>query len=334
MAMTIYSQHPSRGKVQILATYRRPGGVTSSTVTSVDSVALAAPIVGALNRVAACATVPVSVYDRRDDRFDHYPRTHLAALTDQGARADLLTGTHSLWYEHAMLLLHAALTDLDDAMADVPAPVRTAIAAELAAEASGLRDALAEYSEGTPLPETEDQRCWDFGAPFVAFDGGMEALSGEHRDGLNRHEHGATAEERGKVVADLRLLVEAYERCDNQDAALEPTELAIWCDPCGPDRYYLTVDAPLPRGVSGRADWRVDIGQWDIDIDDPQNEERGATGESVLCCARTTPPSAPELAEVLNISGERPELLAEWAKTPVGEALASTAFIVTERHDS
>ncbi|MGH7510946.1 MAG: hypothetical protein ACREMZ_15980 [Gemmatimonadales bacterium] len=47
--MTIYSQHPQRGKVQILASYRGPSGVVSSTVTSVDSATTAAPIVDALN---------------------------------------------------------------------------------------------------------------------------------------------------------------------------------------------------------------------------------------------------------------------------------------------
>src|SRR5689334_11957682 len=59
--VTIYSQHPNRGKVQILATFRGPAGVVSSTITSVEDAALARPIVDALNRISACATVPVSV---------------------------------------------------------------------------------------------------------------------------------------------------------------------------------------------------------------------------------------------------------------------------------
>ncbi|MFC0548444.1 hypothetical protein [Kutzneria chonburiensis] len=84
--MTIYSRHASRGKVQILATYRGPGGVVSSTVTSVDNMALAAPIVDALNRISSYATVPVSMYDERGERLAHYPTTHLAALTDRNAR--------------------------------------------------------------------------------------------------------------------------------------------------------------------------------------------------------------------------------------------------------
>ena len=71
--MTIYSQHPSRGKVQVLATYRGLGGIVSSTVTSVEDATLAAPIVDALNRISTCATVPVSVWDDRGGRFAHYP---------------------------------------------------------------------------------------------------------------------------------------------------------------------------------------------------------------------------------------------------------------------
>ena len=113
MPVTIYSQHPSRGKVQILATYRSPSGVASATVTSVARPDLAAPIVDALNRVSACATVPVSVSDHRGDRVRPYPSGHLAALVDHRARVDLPHSTHSLWYGHAKLLLHQALTDLD-----------------------------------------------------------------------------------------------------------------------------------------------------------------------------------------------------------------------------
>ena len=41
--------------------------------------------------------------------------------------------------------------------------------------------ALAEYSEGTPVPETENRRDWDFGRPFVAHNGGMEMLGTDVR---------------------------------------------------------------------------------------------------------------------------------------------------------
>src|SRR5882762_10364699 len=80
------------GKVQILATYRGTTGVVSSTVTSVGDIALAGPIVDALNRISACATVPVSVHDMRARRVTSYPADHFAALTDRSARPDLLSG--------------------------------------------------------------------------------------------------------------------------------------------------------------------------------------------------------------------------------------------------
>jgi hypothetical protein len=71
-------------------------GPRSSTVTCVAEADLAAPIADALNRISALATVPVSFHDTRGSRVDYYPREHLASLTDQDARADLLNGAHSL----------------------------------------------------------------------------------------------------------------------------------------------------------------------------------------------------------------------------------------------
>jgi hypothetical protein len=79
----------------------------------------------------------------------------------------LLEGAHSLWYEQAMVLLHQALADLDIAVAVAPEPVRTAIIAELEAEARGLRDELADYREGVEPPEPEKRRGWDFEFQFV-----------------------------------------------------------------------------------------------------------------------------------------------------------------------
>ncbi|MER6764209.1 MULTISPECIES: hypothetical protein [Amycolatopsis] len=153
--MTIYSQHAQRGKIQILANYRGWGGMVASTVTSVDSSKVARPIVDALNRISACATVPVSVHDERNRRVNYYPARHLAALTDRAVRASLLEGTHSLWYEQVMWLLHGALIDLDEATAGVPAPVRMAVEAELETEERWLRAALAEFSEGSRFPMTK-----------------------------------------------------------------------------------------------------------------------------------------------------------------------------------
>lgn len=138
--------------------------------------------------------MPTSVHDTRADTFGYYPTDHLAALTDRSARPGLLDGAHSLWFDYVKALLHQALTDLDEAAARAPAPVQTAIIAELEAEARNLRAALADFSEGVVLPETKDRRIWEFEAPFVAFDG----LDGEDRDHLNRIEDGISDERRRK----------------------------------------------------------------------------------------------------------------------------------------
>jgi hypothetical protein len=333
--VTVYSHHPSRGKVQILATYRGPVGVMSLTITSVDDVALAAPIVDALNWISACATVPVSVYDTRDDQVEHYPAEHLTALTDRSARAGLLTGAHSLWYAHVKMILYRALINLDDAIAVVPAPVQTAIAAELEAEARGLRDALADYYDGIAPPETEHRRLWDFEAPFVVFGGEVDgdALSRKDRDRLDRLEWGITRERLSEGVADLRLLLDAYTRCANDEARLAVDDFTITDDPLesGTYRFFLDVQAPMPNGAYSRDDWRIEICQWVPD--DPEDEETDAAGEPVVRCTLSTPPTIAEIVELLDRSGGRQEQLATWAKTPVGEALVGTAFVVTERYD-
>jgi hypothetical protein len=326
--MTIYSQHPNRGKVQILATYHGSAGITSCTVTSLADATLATPIVDALTRISALATVPVSVYDTRSDPVSRYPQRHLASLIDRSARADLLNGTHSLWYEQVGQLLHDALTDLDDAMAAVPAPVRTAIDAELETEARELRAALAEYAEGVAPPETESPRYWDFGSPFVAFDRGMDVLSQQTRERLDLQEQGITTEQREKAVADLRLLAAAYATYLGGEATLEPVNFAIFDESAGSDEYYLTVDAPKP-GSDGA--WRVAIGRWVPD--DPEEEEpSSATGRPIVTCTCSAPPTASEIADLLNRNAAEPDQLATWAQIPVGAALPGTTFVVTERH--
>jgi hypothetical protein len=327
---TIYSQHANRGKTQILATYQGPGGVMSSTVTSLGDPALAAPIVDALNRISALATVPVSVHDLRDRGVDSYPGEHLAALTDRTSRANLLSGAHSLWYEYACLQLHEALTDLDDALVAVPEPIQIAINAELEAEARELREALAEYSEGDPAPETENRRHWDFGQPFVTYDGGMDMLSREVREQLDRLEEGIAPEEREKAVADLRVLVTAYSRCSGMQAGLEYAHLEIFAEPYGSDRYFISVHAPKP-GDDGADSWDIEIGHWEPD--DPTEEYGSATGSAVRRCVLPTAPAADEIADALNQVEQQPELLAKWAETGVGAALAGTKFVVTEECD-
>jgi hypothetical protein len=219
---------------------------------------------------------------------------------------------------------------LDDAMAAVPGPVGTAIDAELEAEDRGLREALAEYSQGTPPPKAANRRYWDFGAPFVAFDGGIDALSGDTRDRLNDIEKGISAKQRQKGVADLRVLVESHERCVSDDAMLEVAEFTIFDDPDGEDRCYLSVDAPHPGG-DGPDSWRVHIGRWEPD--DPADEFSSATGNHVLYCDRSAPPTSAEIAELLNRGAGRPKQLSAWAQTAVGDALAGTIFVATERDE-
>ncbi|MFH8787599.1 hypothetical protein [Streptomyces roseoverticillatus] len=331
--MTIYSQHANRGKTQILATYQGPGGVVSSTVTSLSAPGLAEPITDSLNRISALATIPLSIHDVRDHSVASYPTKHLAALTDRASRADLLSGAHSLWYEYACLELHQALVDLDAALAAVPEPIAIAINAELELEARELREALAEYSEGVPLPEAESRRYWDFGQPFVTYDGGMYMLSREAREHLDRLEEGITPEEREKAVADLRVMVTAYSRYSGVQAGLEQTYLEIFAEPDGSDGYYLSVHVPEP-GDSGNNSWDIEIGLWEPDEPDVTYEEcSSATGNTVLRCVLPTTPSADEIADLLNQLEEQPDLLAEWAETRVGAALAGTKFVVTEGCD-
>src|SRR5207244_3835195 len=99
-------------------------------------------------------------------------------------------------------------------------------------------------------------------------------------------------------------------------------------DPFEPDsdRLFLNVEAPLPNGAYGRDEWGVEISRWVPD--DPEDEDcSSATGEPVLRCVRSVPPAVPEIVELLDRSGGRPEQLAVWAMTPAGEALTGTAFV-------
>jgi hypothetical protein len=135
---------------------------------------------------------------------------------------------------------------------------------------------------------------------------------------------------RQKGVADLRVLVEAYERCVSDDAMLAVAEFTIFDDPAGEDRCYLSVDAPRPGG-DGPDIWRVHVGRWEPD--DPADELSSATGNPVLYCDRSAPHTSAEIAELLNRSAGQPEQLSAWAQTAVGDALAGTTFVVTERDD-
>ncbi len=332
VALTIYSQHANRGKTQILATYQGPDGVVSKTVTSLGDSSLAVPIVDALNRISAFATVPVSVHDRREQRVDYYPRKHLAALTDSAARADLLCGAHSLWYEYVCLRLHQALVDLENALVTVPDTVIRAIRSELELEEAELCAALDDFSGTSSGPETENARHWEFDQPFVKFDDGMDTLSGEVREQLDRREEGFTKEEREKAVADLRVLVTAHSRCAGRWASLDDTSREIFAEPYDSDGFYLTVQAPEPGDDD--SSWEIEIGRWEPDDPDEEyGEHSSATGSAVISCAPPAAPDADVIAHLLNSVGEKPLLLAQWAETSVGRALAGTTIVVTERYE-
>jgi hypothetical protein len=334
--MTIYSQHANRGKIQILATYNSDAGVTSSTVTSVDDAAVAAAIVDALNRVSQSASMPVSVRDERSESYARYPSGHLAAVTDQSLRADLLTGKgeHGLWYEYAMLMLHRAFTDLDTATATMPAPVRTAIAAELATEAHGLLVGLHEYEDG-PSEEQEDEpaRLWDFEDPFVPFDGGMVELSRSMRERIGRLESDLPNSHLAQAAEDLRLLYSVYIAVEGGRASLEEEYLLVSYehDDTPSNGYYLDIQAPRPGHRHGSPSWAVSISQWVADEYDSDGEMTSAHGEMVLECILAERPTAGELISMLTLAGSGPEQMSAWAKASVGESLAGTAFTVTSR---
>jgi hypothetical protein len=197
-------------------------------------------------RISACATLPLCVYDRRDDGFGHYSTGHLAALTDPAARAGLLTGYQSVWYELVTFELHAALTDLDHATSDAPDPVKLAITQELAAEARDLNAQLLDYS-GNVTPSAAIQRAWSHDFTFIAYDGGMTELTTSTRELLDRLENDASGAALANAIDGLRLLLTADQHTDNQEATLEVSVLSIIDDPSWGSGYYLSIDSPAPQ---------------------------------------------------------------------------------------
>ncbi|MFF8563465.1 hypothetical protein ACF06N_00720 [Streptomyces albidoflavus] len=331
--MTIYSQHASRGKTQVLATFQGLDGVVSKTVTSLGEPGLAVSIVDALNRISAYATVPVSIHDRRESAADHYQRKHLAALTDTDARAELLGGSHSLWYEYVCLRLHCALADLESTLAAVPDTVSRAIRSELEVERHELTAALDDFSGNLSEDVPEPERHWEFDHPFVKDDDGMDTLSDETRERLDRREAGLTEDERENAVAGLRVLVTAHSQGGGTWASLDEPSCELFAEPYDADGFYLTVQAPDP-GVHDAA-WEIAVGRWEPDDPDEEyGEHMSATGSEVLVCALSAAPDSDEIARLLRSVEEKPLLLAEWARTPAGAALAGTKMAVTKRHDS
>jgi hypothetical protein len=307
--------------------------VVSATVTSLESADLAGPVVEALNRVSAAATVPVSVYDERGDVSRMYPRDHLAALTDPAARPGLLTGAHSLWYAMAMWTLHEALTDLERALQVVPAPVLTAVRAELETEARWLRLAVAEYNEGEEIPPEPDQRVWEFNEPFVAYvDSGL--ATGD-REMLDRGEASATGHELEEAADDLRLLLEAHARSVANGVELDLFGLGVIFDPitmppAGEERFLLSVDAPVLDG-RWQHGWGISLHRWIDDEFDEEGDPVGSESEEVLYCALDERPQLVDVVQLLDQAGDR---MPEWARTSLGESLAGTKFVVTRRAEN
>ena len=126
-------------------------------------------------------------------------------------------------------------------------------------------------------------------------------------------------------------MLDAYASSNNEARVLVD-ELSITAEPRDSSRYFITVDTPLPSGEYNRTKWTIDLSRWDIDLDDPANDDETATGELVLRCALTSGPTIAEIVDLLDRAGTSRQL-EEWATTPAGRALAGTTFVVTERDD-
>ncbi|WP_223291245.1 hypothetical protein [Streptomyces avicenniae] len=158
-------------------------------------------------------------------------------------------------------------------------------------------------------------------------------MSDATREQLDDREAGLSAEEREKAVADLRVVVTAHSRVGDMCASLDDPSCRLFAEPYDSNGFFLTIEAPEPD--EDDAAWEIEVGLW---VPDDPYEESGehtsATGDPVVSCALPLAPSADERVRLLTSVDEKPLLLAEWAETPVGEALVGTAMVVTRRHDS
>lgn len=330
ISVTIYSAHRSRGKVQVLATYDGPDGVVSTTVTSVDTMALARPIVAALNQVSATATRPFGIHEL-DARVRSYPSGHLDALVDKTARDALLSGpATNLWYEELKRLLHDALEELDNALVAAPAPVALAIRAELKQEHEQLAAEIKDYTEG--IPNENRQRFWESEFPFIMHNGGRPELTDSARDQFNRVDRSWTQAQVRSAAEDLRLLHQVAAT-STAEANVDAADLTIFFEPYYDDEdpdvrsYYLGIRAPEPNEED--VTWRIGVSEWIT----TERDEHGssASGEPILTCDVTSRPTAGDLTALLNAAAEHERRLADWSLTPVGQALANTSFVVTAR---
>ncbi|CAL9541103.1 hypothetical protein SUDANB140_04255 [Streptomyces sp. enrichment culture] len=162
------------------------------------------------------------------------------------------------------------------------------------------------------------------------YGGGLDMLSREARDQLDRLEEGITPEEREEAFVDLRVLVNA---CSRFPDLLEEANVAIFAEPYAPDGHYLSVLAPQP-GAEGADSRDVEIGRWVPGDPDEDYEDCGsATGSAVVRCVLGTSPGVDEIADLLNRVEGQPDVLAKWAEVSVGGVFEGTRFVVTECYD-
>jgi hypothetical protein len=135
-------------------------------------------------------------------------------------------------------------------------------------------------------------------------------------------------------IADLQVLYDAFLQSTNDAARLHMAEFSITDDPSvdARDNFFLDVYAPTPSGDFGQTSWSVEISRWVPD--DPDDEFGDASSEPVLECSRSTPPGVDEIVNLLNLSAGSNDQLAAWTKTPIGEPLAGTSFVVTTRRSA
>jgi hypothetical protein len=165
------------------------------------------------------------------------------------------------------------------------------------------------------------------------FDGGMPELADEIREQLDQAEAELSEQERRAAVERLRLLADARHRCDSDTVRFEQSYFTISEDPYldNDERYFVEIAAPRPQRRY-RDGWAVEIQQW---IPDPGFDEEKGGSESaaaVLSCALPAAPSVEQIADLLTTCSNEPQILSTWAKTPPGETLVGTPFVVTERY--
>ncbi|MFD6420915.1 hypothetical protein [Streptomyces sp. NPDC060198] len=109
-----------------------------------------------------------------------------------------------------------------------------------------MQAGLADFSGTSSEQDPGTERCWEFGHPFVKYDDGLDTLSDETRERLDRRESEFTSEEREKAVAALRVLVTAHSQGGDVWASLDDPSCRLFVEPYDSDGFYLTIEAPEP----------------------------------------------------------------------------------------